>query len=99
VVQAVEQVVRVGLELVQVVRRLGTVVDLEGDPAYAPVVVAHHRAAAGLDVLLDVPEDLRAPLFGRVGIEHDHEVVEVRHGGEGISGNSLDRGEFPAPGP
>jgi hypothetical protein len=81
VVQPLERVVRLVLELVQVVRRLGPVVDLEGDPARAPVVVAHDGPAAARDHRLDVPEDLAAALLGRVGVEQQHEVVEVRHGG------------------
>ena len=65
----------VRLELEEVVLRLGPVVDLEGHLALAPVVDADHRAA-GVDRLLDVPEDRVAALLRGLRVEQQHEVVE-----------------------
>jgi hypothetical protein len=77
VVEAVQEGV-VALELEQLVVGLGLVVDLVGDPAGAPVVDAGDRAA-GVEHGLDLAEDGLSALIGSVGVDEQHEVVEVGH--------------------
>src|SRR3954468_11817171 len=67
----------VGLELEQVVVRLGPVIDLERHPAHAPVVTPDQRL--GADRLLDVAEDLLPAPLGGVRVEQQHEVVLAGH--------------------
>ena len=83
----------VALELVEPVLGLLAMVDLEGHPPLAPVVVPHDLAVTGLDQGLDLGDHPIAPLVGSVRVDHEHEVVEARHrAGHDSSGNAAPRG-------
>jgi hypothetical protein len=63
------------LELKQVVVSVTAVVDLEGELAHPPVDIALQLPGARVDLLLDGVEDLAAPLFRRVGVDQDEQVI------------------------
>ena len=60
----------VGAEREQVVDAVGLLVDLVGELAPAPGVLAVPRAAALLDEVARALDDLLLPLFGQVGVQH-----------------------------
>jgi hypothetical protein len=73
--EGVQQRGRAG-ELEQVRLGLLLVVDLVGQRARAPVVVALDRSSAAGDLSLDVGEDLGSLLFRCLRGEQQHEVIE-----------------------
>ena len=70
---------RVGLagDVEQVVDAVGLLVDLVGEPAAPPGVVAVPGAAALLGELADARDDLRLPLLGELGVQHEQNLVVV----------------------
>ena len=74
--QLVERL-RLGVELEQVVDAVGLLVDLVGELAPAPGIVADPGAAALLHQLAGAADDLVVPLLGEVGVEHEQNLVVV----------------------
>src|SRR5512133_2299150 len=66
---------RLGLEGQEVVGAFGLVVDLVGEPAASPDVVALEGAASALDELSRARDDLGLPLFGKLGVEQQQDFV------------------------
>src|SRR5512133_4341731 len=66
---------RLGLEGQEVVRALGLVVDLVGEPAASPDVVALEGPASALDELPRARDDLVLPLLGKLGVEQQQDFV------------------------
>jgi hypothetical protein len=66
---------RLGVEVEQVVRALGLVPDLVGEPAASPEVVPDPRATRLLDQVGRALDDLLLPPFGQLGIEHEQDFV------------------------
>ena len=66
------------LEDDEVVDALLFLLDLEGEPAPAPGVVAAPRAAGLLDELTDARDQLVLPLLGELRVQHEKNLVR-RH--------------------
>ncbi len=69
---------RAALEHDEVVDALLFLLDLEGEPAPAPGVVAAPRAAGLLDELTDARDQLVLPLLGELRVQHEKNLVR-RH--------------------
>jgi hypothetical protein len=86
----------VRLEGEEVVRAFGLVVDLVGEPASPPDVVALEGSASALDELPRARDDLVLPLVRKLGVEQQQDFV-VDHVPSGLlRSESASSGAFAA---